>query len=158
MTRASRLGITAAVVDEALYDAFGQRLISTIFTQSNQYRVVLEAQPQFQTNPAALGQIHVPTSTGGQVPLSSVARITEGKTVLAVNRLDQFPMVTVSFNLAPGASLSRRRHQGRRGRDRHARRRGTRFQGAALAFQNSLTSTLWLIPAAVVTMYIVLGA
>ena len=88
---ASRLGITAAVIDEALYDAFGQRLISTIFTQSNQYRVVLEAQPQFQTNPAALGQIHVPTSTGGQVPLSSVARITEGKTVLAVNRLDQFP-------------------------------------------------------------------
>lgn len=103
---ASRLGITAAVVDEALYDAFGQRLISTIFTQSNQYRVVLEVQPQFQMNPAALGQIHVPTSTGAQVPLSSIARITEGKTVLAVNRLDQFPMVTVSFNLAPGASLS----------------------------------------------------
>ena len=127
---ASRLGITAAVVDEALYDAFGQRLISTIFTQSNQYRVVLEAQPQFQTNPAALGQIHVPTSTGGQVPLSSVARITEGKTVLAVNRLDQFPMVTVSFNGAGRLAIRRRRgHQGRRGRDRHAGRRGDALPG-----------------------------
>ena len=156
---ASRLGITAAVIDEALYDAFGQRLISTIFTQSNQYRVVLEAQPQFQTNPAALGQIHVPTSTGGQVPLSSVARITEGKTVLAVNRLDQFPMVTVSFNLAPGASLSGAVEDIKAAEAEIGMPAGveTRFQGAALAFQNSLTSTLWLILAAVVTMYIVLG-
>nr|WP_283093824.1 MdtB/MuxB family multidrug efflux RND transporter permease subunit [Achromobacter sp. Marseille-Q0513] len=156
---ASRLGITAAVVDEALYDAFGQRLISTIFTQSNQYRVVLEAQPQFQTNPAALGQIHVPTSTGGQVPLSSVARITEGKTVLAVNRLDQFPMVTVSFNLAPGASLSGAVEDIKAAEAEIGMPAGveTRFQGAALAFQNSLTSTLWLILAAVITMYIVLG-
>lgn len=94
------------MIDEALYNAFGQRLISTIFTQSNQYRVVLEVEPQFQVTPASLGQIHVPTSTGAQVPLSSVAHISEGKTILAVNRLDQFPMVTVSFNLAPGASLS----------------------------------------------------
>ncbi|WYX33993.1 multidrug efflux RND transporter permease subunit [Achromobacter xylosoxidans] len=156
---ASRLGITASVVDEALYDAFGQRLISTIFTQSNQYRVVLEVQPQFQMNPAALGQIHVPTSTGAQVPLSSIARITEGKTVLAVNRLDQFPMVTVSFNLAPGASLSAAVEaitaaEAEIGMPASVE---TRFQGAALAFQNSLSSTLWLILAAIVTMYIVLG-
>ncbi|AUA55185.1 Multidrug transporter MdtC [Achromobacter spanius] len=157
---ASRLGITAAaVIDEALYDAFGQRLISTIFTQSNQYRVVLEVQPQFQMNPAALGQIHVPTSAGTQVPLSSVAHISEGKTVLAVNRLDQFPMVTVSFNLAPGASLSNAVEaitaaEAEIGMPASVE---TRFQGAALAFQNSLTSTLWLILAAVITMYIVLG-
>ncbi len=156
---ASRLGITAAVIDEALYNAFGQRLISTIFTQSNQYRVVLEVQPQFQMTPASLGQIHIPTSAGGQVPLSSVAHITEGKTVLAVNRLDQFPMVTVSFNLAPGASLSGAVEsivaaEAEIGLPASVE---TRFQGAALAFQNSLSSTLWLILAAVVTMYIVLG-
>ncbi len=156
---ASRLGITASTIDEVLYDAFGQRLISTIFTQSNQYRVVLEVLPQFRRDASALDQIHVPTAGGGQVPLSSVARISEGHTVLAINRLDQFPMVTVSFNLAPGASLSAavdaitaaEREIGM------PTAIETRFQGAALAFQNSLTSTLWLILAAVVTMYIVLG-
>ena len=156
---ASRLGITAAIIDEALYNAFGQRLISTIFTQSNQYRVVLEVLPQFQMSPSALGQIHVPTSSGAQVPLSSVAHISEGRTVLAVNRLDQFPMVTVSFNLAPGASLSDAVENIKAAEAEIGMPAGveTRFQGAALAFQNSLSSTLWLILAAVVTMYIVLG-
>jgi len=156
---ASRLGITAAVIDEALYDAFGQRLISTVFTQSNQYRVVLEVLPQFRQSPQSLDHIHVPTASGAQVPLSSVARISEGRTVLAVNRLDQFPMTTVSFNLAPGASLSGAVEaisavQAEIGLPLAI---DTRFQGAALAFQNSLDSTLWLILAAVVTMYIVLG-
>jgi multidrug efflux pump len=156
---ASRLGITAAVIDEALYNAFGQRLISTIFTQSAQYRVVLEVEPQFSRGPDALSQIYVPTSTGSQVPLSSVARISESRTVLAVNRLDQFPMVTVSFNLAPGASLSDAVQAIQAAERDLALPAGieTRFQGAAQAFQNSLTSTLWLILAAVVTMYIVLG-
>jgi multidrug efflux pump len=156
---ASRLGITAAVIDEALYNAFGQRLISTIFTQSAQYRVVLEVQPQFSRGPDALAQIYVPTSTGSQVPLSSLARISESNTVLAVNRLDQFPMVTVSFNLAPGASLSDAVQAIQAAERDLALPVGveTRFQGAAQAFQNSLSSTLWLILAAVVTMYIVLG-
>ncbi|AOB32821.1 multidrug transporter [Bordetella sp. H567] len=156
---ASRLGITAAVIDEALYNAFGQRLISTIFTQSAQYRVVLEVQPQFSRGPDALSQIYVPTSTGAQVPLSSVARISESSTVLAINRLDQFPMVTVSFNLAPGASLSDAVDAIHAAEQDMGVPAGieTRFQGAAQAFQNSLTSTLWLILAAIVTMYIVLG-
>ncbi|AZY53778.1 MdtB/MuxB family multidrug efflux RND transporter permease subunit [Bordetella avium] len=156
---ASRLGITAATIDEALYDAFGQRLISTIFTQSNQYRVVLEVLPQFRRDAASLDQIRVPTANGGQVPLSSVAHISEGRTVLAINRLDQFPMVTVSFNLAPGASLSSavaaiKQAEHDIGMPASIE---TRFQGAALAFQNSLSSTLWLILAAIITMYIVLG-
>jgi multidrug efflux pump len=156
---ASRLGITAAVIDEALYNAFGQRLISTIFTQSAQYRVVLEVQPQFSRGPDALSQIYVPTSTGSQVPLSSVARISESSTVLAINRLDQFPMATVSFNLAPGASLSDAVDAIQAAERDMGLPAGieTRFQGAAQAFQNSLTSTLWLILAAIVTMYIVLG-
>ncbi|OZI20606.1 multidrug transporter subunit MdtC [Bordetella genomosp. 9] len=156
---ASRLGITAAVIDEALYNAFGQRLISTIFTQSAQYRVVLEVQPQFSRGPDALAQIYVPTAAGTQVPLTSVAHISESSTVLAINRLDQFPMVTVSFNLAPGASLSdavAAIHDAEQDMGLPAGIE-TRFQGAAQAFQNSLTSTLWLILAAIVTMYIVLG-
>ncbi|WP_454692057.1 MdtB/MuxB family multidrug efflux RND transporter permease subunit [Achromobacter aloeverae] len=156
---ASRLGITAATIDEALYDAFGQRLISTIFTQSAQYRVVLEVMPQFSRGPDALSQIYVPTAAGTQVPLSSVAHISESRTVLAVNRLDQFPMVTVSFNLARGASLS----GAVKAIQAAEKDMGlppaveTRFQGAAAAFQSSLTSTLWLVLAAIVTMYIVLG-
>ena len=156
---ASRLGITAATIDEALYDAFGQRLISTIFTQSNQYRVVLEVLPQFRQDPSALAQIYVPTSSGGQVPLASIARLSERRTVLSVNRLNQFPMVTVSFNLTPGESLAdavKAIEQARHDIDMPAGVE-TRFQGAAQAFQASLTSTLLLILAAVITMYIVLG-
>ena len=156
---AARLGISTSAIDEALYNAFGQRLISTIFTQSNQYRVVLEVLPQFRQSPEALGQIHLATESGALVPLSAVAHISQGRTMLAINRLDQFPMTTVSFNLAPGASLSA-------AVDAIAEAEAdigmpasieTRYQGAALAFQNSLSSTLWLILAAVVTMYIVLG-
>ncbi len=156
---AGRLGITVAAIDNALYDAFGQRLISTIFTQSNQYRVVLEVKPGFQKGPADLGDIYVPAAGGQQVRLSSIARITEHAAPLAINHLGQFPAATVSFNLAPGASLGgavqaiRAAEQGI-GLPASVQ---TRFQGAALAFQGSLDSTLLLILAAVVTMYIVLG-
>ncbi|WP_144632523.1 MdtB/MuxB family multidrug efflux RND transporter permease subunit [Bordetella genomosp. 13] len=156
---ASRLGITTAAIDEVLYDAYGQRLISTIFTQSNQYRVVLEVEPQFSNGPAAITRLHVATSDGQQVPLSSVARVIEGRSVLAVNRLDQFPMVTMSFNLAHGASLSTAVEAIAQAEQEIGMPASieTRYQGAALAFQNSLSSTLWLIVAAIVTMYIVLG-
>jgi multidrug efflux pump len=156
---ASRLGISVAAIDEALYDAFGQRLISTIFTQSNQYRVVLEAQPRFRDGPAALENIHLSTADGRQVPLSSIAGMAERNTMLAISRLDQFPMATVSFNLGRGASLS----SAVQIIEQAAHEIGMpasiemRFQGAALAFRDSLTSTLWLILAAVITMYIVLG-
>ena len=156
---ASRLGVSVAAIDEALYNAFGQRLISTIFTQSAQYRVVLEVMPQFSQGPQALSQIYVPTAGGTPVQLSSVAHISEGRTVLAVNRLDQFPMVTVSFNLAPGASLSSavqaiEQAEAELGMPAAIE---TRFQGAAEAFEASLSSTLLLVLAAIVTMYIVLG-
>jgi len=156
---ASRLGISVADIDDALYDAFGQRLISTIFTQSNQYRVVLEVEPQFRDGPQALERIHVGTGDGQQVPLSAVARFSEGRSLLAVSRLDQFPVVTVSFNLAPGASLSSAVEAIGQAEQELGLPASieTRFQGAALAFQNSLSSTLWLIVAAIVTMYIVLG-
>ena len=104
---ASRFGITPATIDSALYDAFGQRIISTIFTQSNQYRVILEAQPEMQHYTESLNSIYLPssTSTGGQVPLSSIAKFIEKPAPLLVTHLSQFPATTVSFNLAPGASL-----------------------------------------------------
>ncbi len=142
-----------------MYNAFGQRLISTIFTQSNQYRVVLEVEPQFRQDPSALARIYVPTASDGQVPLASVARLSERRTTLSVNRLNQFPMVTVSFNLAPGASLADavqaiEQAEVDAGLPAAIERR---FQGAAQAFQASLSSTLLLILAAIVTMYIVLG-
>ena len=156
---AGRLGITTTAIDNALYDAFGQRLISTIFTQSNQYRVVLETKPAFRVGPAALESIHVPTGSGRQVPLSSVARISERATALAVNHVGQFPAATVSFNLAPGASLGEAVDAIGAAEKELDIPAGieTSFQGAALAFQASLTNTLLLILAAVVTMYIVLG-
>ncbi|MEN9629102.1 MAG: hypothetical protein RJA10_2329 [Pseudomonadota bacterium] len=156
---AGRMGVTVAGIDNMLYNAFGQRLISTIFTQSNQYRVVLEVAPEHKLGPQALGNLYVPTSTGRQIPLSSVARIVERPAVLAVNHVAQFPSATVSFNTAPGVSL---------GEAVQAIRAEvaalqmppsieTSFQGAALAFQASLSNTLLLVLAAVVTMYIVLG-
>ncbi len=156
---AGRFGLSMSAIDNALYSAFGQRQVSTIFTQANQYRVVLEVAPQFQASPASLEAIRVSGSTGQLVPLSSIARVVERPIALVINHLDQFPAATISFNLAPGASLGEAVEAIR------AAERGlglpagiqTRFQGAALAFQASLDSTLWLILAALVTMYIVLG-
>jgi multidrug efflux pump len=156
---AGRLGITPAAVDTALYNAFGQRLISTIFTQSNQYRVVLEVKPEFREGPDALKNIYVASTSGAQIPLSAVATVTEAPTLLAVNHLGQFPAATISFNLAPGASLGDavsaiEKAQQEIGMPLSVQ---TAFQGAALAFRASLASELLLILAAIVTMYIVLG-
>ncbi|CAB3650792.1 MdtB/MuxB family multidrug efflux RND transporter permease subunit [Trinickia soli] len=158
---AARFGITPATVDNALYDAFGQRIISTIFTQSNQYRVILEADPGMQHYTDALKSIYLPSSqgTGQQVPLSSIAKFTERPAPLLVSHLGQFPATTVSFNLAPGASLGaavKAIEQAQREVGLPASFQ-TRFQGAALAFQASLANELFLILAAIVTMYIVLG-
>ena len=156
---AGRLGVTVAAIDSALYSAYGQRLISTIFTQSNQYRVVLEVAPDFRAGPAGLERLYVPGTGGTQVPLSSVARFSERLAPLAVNHVAQFPSATLSFNLAPGASLGDAVEAIKR-EVAAADLPGsveTSFQGAALAFQASLTSTLLLILAAIVTMYIVLG-
>jgi multidrug efflux pump len=156
---AGRFGVSVAAIDSALYNAYGQRLISTIFTQSNQYRVVLEVAPAFKFGPDALASLYVPGTGGVQVPLSSVARITERTAPLAVNHVAQFPAATISFNLAPGASLGEAVEaiKAEQAALQMPASVETSFQGAALAFQASLSSTLLLILAAVVTMYIVLG-
>ncbi|PAU66336.1 multidrug transporter subunit MdtB [Pseudomonas sp. PIC25] len=156
---ASRLGVSVTDIDDALYDAFGQRQISTIFTQASQYRVVLETQAADRLGPAALRQIHVATAEGGQVPLSSLARITERPTALLINHIGQFPAVTLSFNLASGVALGEAVQVIERVEQEIGLPGGiqTEFQGAAEAFRASLSSTLLLILAAVVTMYIVLG-
>src|SRR5688572_11188725 len=99
------MGITPAAIDTALYNAFGQRLVSTIFTQATQYRVVLEVKPEFRVGPEALKAIRVASSSGQQVPLDSLARISTGTAPLAINHIGQFPAATISFNLARGASL-----------------------------------------------------
>jgi multidrug efflux pump len=182
---AGRLGVTPASIDNALYNAFGQRLISTIYTQANQYRVVLEVAPEFRRSPLALNDIYIPagggagaqapgsptsavvsapvgsTAIGGatQIPLSAVATVTERPGSLSINHLGQFPSTTISFNLAPGASL------GQAVKAIEAAEKDLQmppsvrssFQGAAQAFRGSLMNTLLLILAAVVTMYIVLG-
>jgi multidrug efflux pump len=156
---AGRLGITPAAIDNALYNAFGQRLISTIYTQSNLYRVVLEVKPEYQQGMAALNSIYVVSPSGNQVPLASIARFSEKPTQLAINHIGQFPASTISFNLTPGASLGDAVSAIRdAAKDMNMPASvETNFQGAALAFQASLNNTLLLILAAIVTMYIVLG-
>ena len=176
---ASRVGVSVSAIDDALYDAFGQRLISTIYTQANQYRVVLEAAPQYQLGPDALGQIYVASADGtqsppasadgaqsplasadgAQIPLASIASVEERYTPLVISHSGQFPAVTLSFNLGPNASLGAavaaiEKAQRELGMPASIQ---TRFQGAAEAFRASLDSTLLLILAAIVTMYIVLG-
>jgi multidrug efflux pump len=187
---AGRFGITPATVDNALYDAFGQRIVSTIYTQSNQYRVILEADPALQQSLKSLDMIFLPSSTSstsgsgsssaasssagtsstassgsaahaaaGQVPLSAIVKVTTRSTPLQIGHLGQFPATTISFNLAPGASLGTAVEE-----IQQAERQiglpasfTTAFQGAALAFQSSLGNELLLVLAAIVTMYIVLG-
>jgi len=156
---AARLGVTPAAVTNTLYNAYGQRLISTIFTQSNQFRVVLEVKPEFREGPGSIGELHVPSSSGGQVPIDAIAKVVERPAALAIHHLGQFPAATISFNLAPGVSLGEavlaiEEAQQSIGLPESVR---ATFQGAALAFRASLTDTLFLILAAVVTMYIVLG-
>jgi multidrug efflux pump len=156
---AARLGVTQTSIDDALYDAFGQRLISTIYTQSAQYRVVLEAGGPYSLGPEALAHIHVATATGGVTPLSGLARLEPRTALLSVQRLGQFPAVTLSFNLAPGVALSDAVSAIQRAERELAVPASLefQFQGAARAFEASLSSTLWLLLAAVATMYIVLG-
>jgi multidrug efflux pump len=156
---ASRLGIQPQAVDDTLYDAFGQRQVSTIFTQLNQYRVVLEVDPHFQQSPESLSHIYVHSADGQQVPLSSFTHLETGPAPVSVSHQGQFPAVTVSFNLAPGVSLGESTRSIRRAEREiglpasiHAT-----FQGTAAAFQKSLASEVWLILAALVTVYIVLG-
>ena len=156
---ASRLGVSMSAIDNALYSAFGQRQVSTIFTQASQYRVVLEVAPQFQSGPEAIDAIRVAGRDGQLVPLSSIVRVVERPTELVINRIAQFPAATISFNLAPGTALGDavaavRAAEAELGLPASTQ---TRFQGAALAFQASLDSTVLLILAALVTMYIVLG-
>ncbi len=156
---AARFGITAATVDNALYDAFGQRIISTIFTQANQYRVIMEANPAMQRSPASLGQIYLPSAAGGQVPLSAIAKIEVRTAPLLINHLGQFPCNTISFNLPAGGSLGAAVHAVRAVEAQLGMPRSiiTSFQGAALAFEASLSNELFLLLAAVLTVYIVLG-
>jgi multidrug efflux pump len=158
---AARFGITPATVDNALYDSFGQRIVSTIFTQSNQYRVILEADPDLQKSLSSLGQIYLPssTATNGQVPLSAIAKVEEQTAPLEINHLGQFPSTTVSFNLAPGASLGEAVDAIKQAEQEIGMPASmiTVFQGAALAFQAALGNELVLIVAAIITMYIVLG-
>ncbi len=156
---AARLGISVGTVDNALYDAFGQRIVSTIFTQSNQYRVILEADPVSYRTVDSLASIYVPSAGGGQVPLSAIARVDVETRPLLINHLAQFPATTVSFNLAPdtslGAAVSAIEAAERTvGLPLSIR---TSFQGAALAFRSNLTNELLLLVAAVLVMYIVLG-
>jgi len=157
---AARFGITAATVDNLLYDAFGQRIVSTVYTQANQYRVIYEVEPQMAKSLDALYNLYLPGSVAGkQVPLSAVATFEERTSPLRLDRLSQFPATTVSFNLAPGASLGQAvdaiaAAQKEIGMPRSIQ---SHFQGAALAFQKALDSQLMLILAAIVTVYIVLG-
>ncbi|HXE88285.1 MAG TPA: efflux RND transporter permease subunit [Hyphomicrobiaceae bacterium] len=156
---AGRLAVSMQAVNDALNDAFGQRQISTIYAQANQYRVVLEAMDQYQSDPAALSRVYVPSTTGAQVPLSSVASIERRTAPLVIQHQDQFPAVTISFNLAPGASLSDA-VDAIAAAEREIEMPGTVtgvFSGDALEFTRSLATQPWLILAAVITIYIVLG-
>ncbi len=158
---AGRFGITPATVDNALYDSFGQRIVSTIFTQSTQRRVILEADPTFQNTLQSLDSIYLPSSTAasGQVPLSAIVKVQAQTAPLQINHLGQFPATNISFNLAAGASLGEAVTTVRDAEKAINLPAGvfTVFQGAALAFQGALGNEVFLILAAIVTVYIVLG-
>ena len=158
--QAARFGITPATIDNALYDSYGQRIVSTIFTNSNQYRVILEADPSLQASLQSLSDIYLPSSVGSTpVPLAVMAKMRQQTAPLQVSHLGQFPAATVSFNLAPGASLGSAVTAIKKVQAEMAMPASviTSFQGAALAFQSSLSNQLFLILAAIVTVYIVLG-
>ncbi|MFC6378689.1 MdtB/MuxB family multidrug efflux RND transporter permease subunit [Tatumella terrea] len=156
---ASRLGISMSDIDNALYDAFGQRLISTIYTQSNQYRVVLGQSVPASGGLSPLQNIRLTSSEGGSLPLSAIASIEQRHTLLTVNHLDQFPSATISFDIAEGDSLGDAVDaitQIERSLNLPADMT-TSFEGSALAFRAALSSTVWLVIAAIIAMYIVLG-
>src|SRR5208283_1281791 len=159
---AARFGITPASVDNALYDAFGQRIISTIYTQSNQYRVILEADPSLQRSLDGLSMIYLPSSsssTNGQVPLSAIVHVEEHTGPLLITHFGQLPATTISFNTAPGVSLGEAVDAIEQTEKQVELPISftTAFQGTAAAFKSSLTNEVFLIIAAVVAMYIVLG-
>jgi multidrug efflux pump len=158
---AARFGITPATIDNALYDALGQRIVSTIFNQSNQYRVILVAKPEKLPTLESLGDLYLPsqTASSGQVPLKAIAKIEVTKSPLAISHLAQFPSVTISFNLANGASLSKAVEEINQTEQavKLPPSITSSFQGAAQAFQDSLSSEVYLLIAALVAVYIVLG-
>jgi multidrug efflux pump len=156
---ASRLSVTASSVDDALYSAFGQRIVSTIFTETNQYRVILEAQREALSSPEALGNLQLRTGAGTPTPLSALATVREQLAPLAVTRVAQYPAATVGFDTAPGVSLGKSVSAIRAAAKDIAMPAsvGMTFLGAAGAYEKSLTNQLWLILAAVVCVYIVLG-
>ncbi len=156
---AARFGITAATIDNALYDSFGQRIVSTIFTQSNQYRVILEADPGVQNSVSSLPDIHMPSAGGGQVPLSAFSRVEQIPVPLETDHLGQFPAASISFDVASGYSLGAAVDAVKKAEKDAGvpTSTTTNFQGSALAFQSALSSELLLILAAIVTVYIVLG-
>jgi multidrug efflux pump len=156
---ASRLGITTAAIDNTLYDAFGQRLVSIMFTQINQYHVVLEVAPEFRKSPDALSSLYVKSASGQQVPLSAFTHFEPNTASLMLNHQGQFPSTTISFNLAPDASLGDAVQEiENAGREIGMPQSiAASFQGTAAAFRNSLANESWLLLAAVVTVYIVLG-
>ncbi len=156
---AYRLGLTQSAIDNTLYDAFGQRLVSLIYTQLNQYYVVLEVAPQFRQSPDALKSLYVKSTAGNQVPLSAFTRIESGSSPLAENHQGQFRSTTISFNLAPGASLGdaiNAVNQTKQELELPISVQAS-FQGTAAAFENSLSNESWLLLAALATVYIVLG-
>ena len=156
---AAKLGITQQLIDDTLYDAFGQRQVATIYTQLNQYRVVLEVKPAFQTSPDALQSLYLRAPAGNPVPLGAVAKVTQSQTALSVNHQGQFPAVTLSFNLAEGVALGQAVdaiNRATRDIGLPASARGS-FQGTAQAFQQSLASEPWLVAVALIAVYIVLG-
>jgi multidrug efflux pump len=156
---ASRLGITPSAIDNVLYDAFGQRQISTLFTQLNQYHVILETLPDFQRNPSKLDDVYVLSTSGGAVPLSAFSRFESGVAPLAINHQGQFPAVTISFNLAPGAALGEATKAIETAQKEMNMPLSVQasFQGTAQAFIASLENEPWLILAAIITVYIILG-
>src|ERR1043166_1179083 len=156
---ASRLGVSLASIDNTLYDAFGQRQVSTIYQRYNQHHVILEVDPAFLQDPASLRNIYVPATNGLQVPLASVATFKPGNTSLSVNHQGQFPATTISFNLAPGVALGQATEIIKKATDElklPATVQGS-FQGTARVFQDSLSSTPILLAAALITVYVVLG-
>ena len=156
---ASRLGISMSAIDNALYNAFGQRLISTIYTQANQYRVVLEQNMHNSEGLQALSAVHLTGKEGAMVPLLSIASVEQRLAPLSINHQEQFPATTFSFNVAKDASLEAAVNAVKQAEEQIAMPKDitTQFQGATLAFESALSSTLWLIIAAIVAMYIVLG-
>jgi multidrug efflux pump len=156
---ASRLGISTAAVDQVLYDAFGQREVSNMYTALNQYFVVMEVDPKYQLSPDALNGIFIKSSTGAMVPLSTISHFTQQRTALQVNHQGQYPAITLSFNLAPNVALG----DAVTALEKAQREMGMpstvhpTFQGTAQAFQDSESNMLWLVAAALVAVYIVLG-